>query len=166
MPGAEAPFARFSRSWREVGCGCWIWTKSFAQNGYGQLKVFGKMTAAHRFAFELYKGPIPAGGHILHSCDNKACVNPAHLRCGTHQENMREAAERGRMRSGSRHHNFGSRQSRPRQSNRVRVLGQEFPSQKQAETALGLGSGTVRYWLRTNSDKAQLLSKGELNGQR
>ena len=51
---------------------------------------------AHRVSYELFKGPIPAGLHILHRCDTPACVNPAHLRAGTVKENMAEREARGR----------------------------------------------------------------------
>lgn len=51
----------------------------------------GIRTGAHRHAYMLWKGAIPDGLDVLHSCDVKQCVNPEHLRVGTHQENIREA---------------------------------------------------------------------------
>lgn len=75
---------------------CWEWP-SLGTNGYGVLCHQRRRYYAHRLSYELHKGPIPEGLHILHSCDNKACANPAHLHAGTHAENMREAAERGLM---------------------------------------------------------------------
>lgn len=164
MPAASPPFKRFEASWELGARGCWNWTRNIGRNGYGQIKVFGKMVSAHRYAYSQYKGPIPEGAEVLHRCDNKRCVNPQHLRLGTHAENMAEAAERNLMRSGQDHPNFGKTSPRPHQANRVRVLGRDFDSQKQAERALQLGSGTVRYWLRTNAGKAQLISKGNLDG--
>lgn len=139
--------------------GCWIWNGATYQNGYGWLKAFGQVVSAHRLSFELHKGPIPKGMHILHSCDVKACVNPDHLRAGTHADNMKEAADRGLMRSGARHPQFGVSQKRPNQANKVSVLGKEYESQKSAERALGLGSGTVRYWIKNNPNKAKLIPK-------
>jgi hypothetical protein len=74
---------------------CWLWTGTFySQFGkptYGQLWFDGRKTGAHRVSYELHVGPVPAGLDVLHSCDIKACVNPAHLRPGTHGENIREA---------------------------------------------------------------------------
>jgi len=160
MPAARAPFLRFHDLIDKVADGCWLWTGSTMNSGYGQFKSFGGMVAAHRYAFELYKGPIPSGMQILHSCDVKLCVNPDHLRAGTHAENMAEAADRGRMARGASHPMFGRRNPRPKQSNRVRVLGKEYQSQKQAERSLGLGSGTVRYWILNRPEKAQIISKG------
>lgn len=78
--------------------GCWIWNGSINNKGYGQLN--GKY--AHRVSYELVKGPIPEGMYLLHSCDVPCCVNPAHLRPGTQKDNMRDAAERGRIARGAR----------------------------------------------------------------
>lgn len=166
MPAAKAPFIRFHDYIRaRHDSGCWEWTGHRSSVGYGCLKVFGSMKDAHRFAYELYKGPIPDGLHVLHSCDNKLCVNPSHLSLGTHADNMRQAAERGRMRSGARHPMFGVPSPRrgigSKQSTPVLVLGKAYGSQNEAEKALGLGSGTVRYWTKTGNAKARLISTEE-----
>ena len=77
--------------------GCWHWTGSIKpRNGYGHLRSGQKDYNAHRVAYELANGPIPAGAHVLHSCDVPHCVNPDHLRIGTHQENMAECRDKGR----------------------------------------------------------------------
>ena len=61
------------------------------------------MRYAHRESHEMANGGIPDGLHILHSCDNRKCVNPGHLRAGTNQENVQDAMERSRYRYGARH---------------------------------------------------------------
>lgn len=74
---------------------CWEWTASrYAPNGYGSFWN-GAGVRAHRFAYELAYGPIPTGALVLHSCDNKGCVNPRHLSLGDHKANARQAVERG-----------------------------------------------------------------------
>jgi hypothetical protein len=78
------------------GPSCWDWQASKMNSGYGQFGILGKMRQAHRVSYELHVGPIPDGMSILHSCDNKICVNPAHLRAGTRAENLKEAYERKR----------------------------------------------------------------------
>jgi len=165
MPAPCPPFKRLLSGYIENSkTGCWEWVGHKYQNGYGVLKVFGRDVSAHRYSYELHKGPVPEGMEILHSCDVRACINPSHLRAGTHSENMAEAAARGRMPSGEKHPLFGSRQPRPSMANPVRVLGKEYESQNAAERALGLGSGTVRYWLVRAPHKAQYLEKENTNG--
>jgi hypothetical protein len=75
---------------------CWIWTGARRPDGYGQLKVRGRTFAAHRLAWQWENGRDPGDAMVLHSCDNRACVNPAHLRLGTNADNMRDMVERSR----------------------------------------------------------------------
>ena len=67
--------------------------------GVKAFAIAGRPLRAHRMAYEVAKGDIPEGMHILHSCDNPKCCNPAHLRPGTHQENMDDMQARGRRTS-------------------------------------------------------------------
>jgi len=82
--------ARVIRSRR----GCWGWRGSTNPQGYGRV---GKQQYAHRVAWEFYNGPIPDGLFVLHRCDNPPCTNPAHLFLGTHEDNMADAAAKGRL---------------------------------------------------------------------
>ena len=82
--------------------GCWEWTGTSDDKGYGQLRV-GSVTdgsatnrMAYRLVYELAVGPIPLGLHIDHLCNNPPCVNPAHLEPVTQRENNRRMAERNR----------------------------------------------------------------------
>ena len=86
---------------------CWNWLASLDSRGYGNfgIKRGGKfvMQRAHRIAYELATGPVPAGLVVRHSCDNRRCCNPAHLSIGTQSDNMNDAVERGRLkRAGAR----------------------------------------------------------------
>lgn len=79
---------------------CHLWTGNQSQKKgrktYGLFYADGRTTGAHRWAYEHHTGEkIPAGMEILHQCDNPPCVNPLHLKLGTHAENMREVRERG-----------------------------------------------------------------------
>jgi hypothetical protein len=76
---------------------CWFWTSNKQLNGYGTMSVGGKPRKAHRIAYELAYGPIPAGASICHRCDQPDCVNPAHLFAGDHTVNMRDAASKRRL---------------------------------------------------------------------
>lgn len=71
--------------------------------GYAHFTHNGKLIRAHSYMYELYKGPIPKGSIIRHSCDNRLCCNPDHLLIGTYKDNSRDAADRNRMSYGERH---------------------------------------------------------------
>lgn len=88
-----------ARFWRDIDkrspSECWEWKGGRDTSGYGHFKHGNEIHRIHRLSYQLHHGEIPEGMHILHSCDNKICGNPAHLRVGTNAENMREKAERG-----------------------------------------------------------------------
>jgi HNH endonuclease len=72
--------------------GCWLWTRSVNDEGYGQFYMptgtrRSKVHRAHRFVYELINGPIPDGLHLDHLCRVPRCVNPAHLEPVTAREN-------------------------------------------------------------------------------
>lgn len=89
---------------------CWLWTGTKNRAGYGVLGIRWmpnqKIVSAHRLSYMIANGEIPDGAQILHGCDNITCVNPKHLRAGTHAENMRDKSIRGRCnpQKGEKHH--------------------------------------------------------------
>lgn len=68
---------------------CWNWTASIDRAGYGRVRNRLGTCLAHRIAYELLIGPIPAGLVLDHLCKNTTCVNPDHLEPVTDAENRR-----------------------------------------------------------------------------
>lgn len=78
----------------------WIWKGNLA-NGYGVFYLELKRQGAHRAAYKLFKGDIPKGMCVCHTCDIPLCCNPEHLFLGTHKENMEDRNLKGRAKGGS-----------------------------------------------------------------
>lgn len=74
-----------------------------SKKGYGQFGYEGWIQAAHRVAWKLEYGNIPAGLCILHRCDNPACVRLSHLFLGTQLDNIADRVAKGRTASGEAH---------------------------------------------------------------
>lgn len=93
MTYSEKEITRF---WAKVIKGsqneCWGWIGATSK-GYGAMASdykTRKVLRAHRMSFELARGKITNGLHVLHKCDNPTCSNPEHLFLGTHADNMRD----------------------------------------------------------------------------
>jgi hypothetical protein len=109
-PASKATPSTAEGFWRRVDRSggvdaCWPWGGPINHGwGYGRYRV--KETperAAHRIAWVLTHRPIPDGLHVLHNCDTPLCCNPAHLRLGTHPENIADRDRKGRNATGERH---------------------------------------------------------------
>lgn len=88
---------------------CRIWTGAIGSSGYGKINIRrrndGKLKtrSAHRVSLADFLGvPVWRMNHVAHHCDNRACIEPLHLRSTTQRQNVRECVERGRHVPGMR----------------------------------------------------------------
>jgi hypothetical protein len=100
----RTPKPAVERFWKHVrkSEGCWEWARAM-KDGYGVFGVYGTtVVRAHRYSYELFKGPIPDGLFVCHHCDNRKCVRPDHLFLGTAKDNADDMWRKGRgpVRSG------------------------------------------------------------------
>ncbi len=106
--GFKKPNARPNAFFRKADmsggfAGCWPWRGTLTE-GYGHIGR-NPVSSAHRYAYELFVGPIPDGfsiDHLCHgwdrdcpggvTCPHRSCVNPAHLEAVTQGENVLRSA--------------------------------------------------------------------------
>lgn len=79
---------------------CWEWTGGFSGNGYGSFKIkklpINVSVGSHLFSYILHNGRVAEGRVVMHSCDNKKCVNPDHLSLGSHADNVADKVAKKR----------------------------------------------------------------------
>ena len=149
--GMRGPYRRKTiaeRFWPKVNKtdGCWEWTGSRHPDGAGQLQApgspqHGRGSPLHapRVSWELHYGPIPEGLWVLHRCDNRPCVRPDHLFLGTHDDNMRDMADKGRT---------GNRKLTAEQVSEMRRLYTTGVGAYRLSRLFGLNKRTVQHIIR------------------
>lgn len=98
---AFSPMDRFLSKVAFHPDGCWLWDAAKDASGYGHFGIAAaKCQKAHRWAYEMWIGPIPPAMQVCHACDTPSCVNPDHLFLGTAQDNMDDRGAKGRTARG------------------------------------------------------------------
>lgn len=77
-------------------CGCLLWCGGGTDNGYGVISWKGEHWLFHRWVWTQFRGPIPSGLLVCHTCDVRSCGNIDHLFLGTHADNSQDMIKKGR----------------------------------------------------------------------
>lgn len=134
---------RFEAKFQSLGeDDCWPWRATVGSNGYGQFRLRGQMRNAHYACYELYVAPIPRGMVVLHTCDNRLCVNLAHLRLGTQLENVQDMFAKGRDhdKRGSKN---GNSKLTPDEVKEIKSMLEDAHPQAEIADRFGISKATV-----------------------
>lgn len=141
----ESIISRFSRKIdRPDTRGCWNWKRAKNKKGYGVFRTADGTVLAHRLQWMMTNGRIPEGIKVLHTCDNPACVNPAHLFLGTDDDNSKDMIKKGRQRKGSSHGRCKLNEDQVRQ---IRFMHQNGARQKELVQKFGVAQQTISHVL-------------------
>lgn len=142
---------------------CWEWQHIISEPGYGMFSWKRRTLRAHRISFMLANDRDPKG-LVCHQCDNRKCVNPAHLFEGSNDDNMKDAKSKGRMSHGTQHSAALLTEKRPRRDRhpgatvtqevfqRINDLRKQGMNQRQIAKVVGVSQGTAwkvfsgRHW--------------------
>lgn len=127
--------------------GCWVWNRASTHGGYGVMTFNGERIGTHRLSYECFVGPIPAGLHVLHKCDNPPCCNPEHLFLGTPMDNTLDKMRKGRC--GIRNLPFGESHKRSKLTDqKVREIRSLYATGKISQKTLcgmfGVTNGSIQ----------------------
>ena len=123
----------------EPNSGCWLWTATIDQSGYGIFGIggSGNTRRAHRVSYELFVNKISKNMRVCHKCDTPSCVNPDHLFCGTDADNALDRKRKKRSAIGEKHGKAKLSEDI------VRFIRVSLLSERQLAKELGFHRGTI-----------------------
>lgn len=145
---------RLGLGFQRAESGCLEWQRAKA-NGYGVFKIAGHQYRVTTLMYWLFKGELPPGLWVLHTCDNRACGEPEHLYAGNAQQNSDDKVSRERQARG--HRDFNADDVR-----KVREMLGRGESPRTVAAAVGMSISNVRHiksgrcwaWLPNAVDRA------------
>lgn len=144
--------------------GCWVWIGSFLKDEFGR-PTYGqfywgiengkeKQVKASRAAWLIMVGSIEDNLHVLHKCDNKACVNPQHLYIGTHAQNMKDKVKSGLAPKGFAHYKFRGTKERLDQLKKCLTAGLNV---EQSRQIVGMGWTSIYRYRKVDKELDELM---------
>lgn len=128
---------------------CWNWLAGETRGGYGKFYLNGKTLVSSRVAFEISNNiTVPKGAFVMHTCNNRRCVNPAHLISGTHQQNMSYMVACGRCSNGNQIGNRNSAKLTPAQEIEIKAKSLKGLSQRKLGLEYNVCKSAIYYLLR------------------
>jgi len=124
---------------------CWLWKGATGESGHGQFGINYRNVQAHRFSYENFVGPIPAGLEVCHKCNVPNCVNPKHLYVATHRQNVLDAKRDGLIPRGEKQPYSKLKQN---QVEHIRELYKLGATTHEMGRVYGVSSGTISYAVR------------------
>lgn len=162
MAAHKIPIGHRLFSRLQVRGSCWVWTGAKDQDGYGLIKIAGKMERLPRFIFKALNGEIPKGHLICHRCDNPPCFRPSHLFAATAAENQKDKVRKNRQAKGDRHGFRLHPECHPQRKKTACKHGHPFDAQN---TTISRGTRCCKACWRMRARKRRDINRGVRNSK-
>lgn len=137
----------------QIKAGCWEWQGYVMKNGYGQINTEGRTLLAHRASAHIFNGfDLSSNFFVCHTCDNRKCINPAHLWLGSAKSNTRDMCNKNRNAYGEKH---GQSALKEKDIKRIRKIYKTkgYETYKKIADEYGVNGWTIGFIIRGRSWK-------------